>query len=157
MGCGYVGLVTGACLAEAGHEVVCTDIDGERIAKLNAGGVPIYEHHLGQILASALKAGRISYTPDAGEALRAGDAIFICVGTPPKDSGEADLSAIDNAARPIAAEAKTPKLPVEKSTVPARTALQPSRARSAHSKISSVNHRVASNPAVLRQRTALAH
>ena len=71
IGCGYVGLVTGACLAEAGHEVVCTDIDRERIAKLNAGGVPIYEHHLDQILASAHKAGRISYTADAGEAIRA--------------------------------------------------------------------------------------
>ena len=68
IGCGYVGLVTGACLAEAGHEVICTDVDRERIAKLNAGGVPIYEHHLDQILASAHKAGRISYTADAGEA-----------------------------------------------------------------------------------------
>ncbi len=85
IGCGYVGLVTGACLAEAGHEVVCTDIDRERIAKLNGGGVPIYEQHLDQILMSARKAGRISYTADAGEAIRAGDAIFICVGTPPKD------------------------------------------------------------------------
>src|SRR5260370_3842246 len=96
IGCGYVGLVTGACLAEAGHDVVCTDIDSERIAKLNAGGVPIYEHHLGQILASAHKAGKISYTADAGEAIRSGDAIFICVGTPPKDSCEAHLSAVDN-------------------------------------------------------------
>src|SRR6202008_4976741 len=61
IGCGYVGLVTGVCLAEAGHEVVCTDIDSERIAKLNAGGVPIYEEHLERILASARKAGRVSY------------------------------------------------------------------------------------------------
>ncbi|PYU59096.1 MAG: UDP-glucose 6-dehydrogenase, partial [Acidobacteria bacterium] len=138
IGCGYVGLVTGACLAEAGHEVVCTDIDRERIAKLNAGGVPIYEHHLEQILASARKAGKISYTADAGEAIRAGDTIFICVGTPPKDSGEADLSAIDHVARQIAAEAKSPKLIVEKSTVPARTGLELSRALSAYSKNSNV-------------------
>jgi UDPglucose 6-dehydrogenase len=155
IGCGYVGLVTGACLAEAGHEVVCTDIDRERIAKLNAGGVPIYEHHLAQILASARKAGRISYTADAGEAIRAGDAIFICVGTPPKDSGEADLSAIDNVARQIAAEAKTPKLVVEKSTVPARTGFELSRALSAYSKNSSVKFRVASNPEFLREGTAV--
>ena len=156
IGCGYVGLVTGACLAEAGHEVVCTDIDRERIAKLNAGGVPIYEHHLDQILASARKAGKISYTADAGEAIRAGDAIFICVGTPPKDSGEADLSAIDHVARQIAAEAKSPKLVVEKSTVPARTGLELSRALSAYSKNSNVKFRVASNPEFLQEGTAVA-
>ena len=155
IGCGYVGLVTGACLAEAGHDVVCTDIDRERIAKLNAGAVPIYEHHLEQILASARTAGRISYTADAADAIRAGDAIFICVGTPPKDSGEADLSAIDNVARQIAAEAKTSKLVVEKSTVPARTGLELSRALSAYSKNSNVKHRVASNPEFLREGTAV--
>ena len=156
IGCGYVGLVTGACLAEAGHDVVCTDIDRERIAKLNAGGVPIYEHHLEQILASARKAGKLSYTADAGEAIRAGEAIFICVGTPPKDSGEADLSAIDHVARQIAAEAKSPKLIVEKSTVPARTGLELSRALSAYSKNSNVKFRVASNPEFLQEGTAVA-
>src|SRR2546427_740184 len=156
IGWGYVGLVTGACLAEAGHDVVCTDIDRERIAKLNAGGVPIYEHHLDRILASAHKAGRISYRADAGDAIRAGDAIFICVGPPPKDSGEADLSAIDNVARQIAAEAKTSKLIVEKSTVPARTGLELSRALSAYSKNSNVKFRVASNPEFLREGTAVA-
>jgi len=150
-----VGLVTGACFAEAGHNVVCTDIDSERIAKLNAGGVPIYEHHLDKILASAHKAGKISYTSDAGEAIQAGEAIFICVGTPPKDSGEADLSAIDHVARQIAAEAKTPKLVVEKSTVPARTGLELSRALSAYSKNTNVRHRVASNPEFLREGTAV--
>jgi UDPglucose 6-dehydrogenase len=155
IGCGYVGLVTGACLAEAGHEVVCTDIDADRIAKLNAGGVPIYEEHLEQILASTRKAGRISYTADAGEAIRAGQAIFICVGTPPKESGEADLSAIDHVARQIAAEARTPKLVVEKSTVPARTGLELSRALSAYSKNSNVTFRVASNPEFLREGTAV--
>ena len=156
IGCGYVGLVTGACLAEAGHEVICTDVDRERIAKLNAGGVPIYEHHLDQILASARKAGKISYTADAGEAIRAADAIFICVGTPPKDSGEADLSAIDNVARQIAAEAKSSKLVIEKSTVPARTGLELSRALSAYSKNSKVRFRVVSNPEFLREGTAVA-
>jgi UDPglucose 6-dehydrogenase len=135
--------------------VVCTDIDRERIAKLNAGGVPIYEEHLDQILMSARKAGRISYTADAGEAIRAGDAIFICVGTPPKDSGEADLSAIDHVARQIATEARTPKLVVEKSTVPARTGLELSRALSAYSRNSNLKFRVASNPEFLREGTAV--
>jgi len=155
IGCGYVGLVTGACFAEAGHEVVCTDIDSERIAKLNAGGVPIYEEHLDRILGSARKAGRISYTADAGEAIRAGDAIFICVGTPPKDSGEADLSAIDHVARQIATEARTSKLVVEKSTVPARTGLELKRALAAYSGKGSPKFRVASNPEFLREGTAV--
>ena len=155
IGCGYVGLVTGACLAEAGHEVVCTDIDGDRIAMLKAGGVPIYEEYLEGILASARKAGRISYTADAGEAIRAAEAIFICVGTPPKESGEADLSAIDHVARQIAAEARTPKLIVEKSTVPARTGLELSRALSTYSRNSNVRFRVASNPEFLREGTAV--
>ena len=155
IGCGYVGLVTGACLAEAGHEVVCTDIDSDRIAKLNTGGVPIYEEHLGTILASARKAGRISYTANAGEAIRAADAIFICVGTPPKESGEADLSAIDQVARQIAAEARSPKLVIEKSTVPARTGWQLSRALAAYSRNSEFKFRVASNPEFLREGTAV--
>lgn len=155
IGCGYVGLVTGACLAEAGHEVVCTDIDSDRIARLNAGGVPIYEEHLDRILASARKAGRISYTANAAEAIRAGDAIFICVGTPPKESGEADLSAIDHVARQIASEARSPKLVIEKSTVPARTGLELSRALAAYSRNSNVKFRVASNPEFLREGTAV--
>src|SRR5258707_6117017 len=70
VGCGYVGLVTGACLAEAGHDVICTDIDKARIAQLQAGVVPIYEEYLEEILASTRASGKISYTPDAGEAFR---------------------------------------------------------------------------------------
>jgi UDPglucose 6-dehydrogenase len=155
IGCGYVGLVTGACFAEAGHDVVCTDIDKERIAQLQAGGVPIYERHLKEILCSARKAGKISYTADAGEAIRSGDAIFICVGTPPKESGEADLSAIDHVARQIAAEARSPKLVIEKSTVPARTGLELRRALTAYSRKSSVGFRVVSNPEFLREGTAV--
>ena len=155
IGCGYVGLVTGACLAAAGHEVTCTDIDAERIKRLQAGEVPIYEHHLEEILTSARKAGRISYTPDAGEAIRAGDTIFICVGTPPKENGEADLSAIDQVARQIAEQAQSPKLVVEKSTVPARTGLELQRALAAYGRGGKSNFRVASNPEFLREGTAV--
>jgi UDPglucose 6-dehydrogenase len=155
IGCGYVGLVTGACLAEAGHEVVCTDINSARIAQLNAGEVPIYEEHLGEILESAHKAKKISYTANIGDAIRASDAIFICVGTPPKESGEADLSAIDSVARQIAAEAQSSKLVVEKSTVPARTGLELSRALAAYTKDSKLKFRVASNPEFLREGTAV--
>jgi UDPglucose 6-dehydrogenase len=155
IGCGYVGLVTGACLAEAGHEVVCTDIDRERIAKLNAGGVPIYERHLDEILKSARKAGRISYTVDTAAAIQAGDVIFICVGTPPRENGEADLSAIDHVARQIAEVARSPKLVIEKSTVPARTGIQLGRALAAYSRETNARFRVASNPEFLREGTAV--
>jgi len=147
--------VTGACLAKAGHEVICTDIDEERIAQLQAGGVPIYEHYLDKILESARSAGKISYTSNAGEAIRSGDAIFICVGTPPKENGDADLSAIDHVARQIATEARTPKLVIEKSTVPARTGLELRRALTAYSRNSGLAFRVVSNPEFLREGTAV--
>jgi UDPglucose 6-dehydrogenase len=147
--------VTGACLAEAGHDVVCTDIDKQRIDHLRAGGVPIYEQHLEKILASARNAGKISYTADAGEAIRSGDAIFICVGTPPKENGDADLSAIDHVARQIAAESRSAKLVIEKSTVPARTGLELRRALTAYSHNSGFNFRVVSNPEFLREGTAV--
>jgi UDPglucose 6-dehydrogenase len=155
IGCGYVGLVTGACLAEAGHEVMCTDIDAKRIAQLNAGGVPIYEEHLDTVLAKARKAKRLSFTSDAGEAIRFGEAIFICVGTPPKENGEADLSAIDHVARQVATEAKTPKLVVEKSTVPATTGVALGRALTAYSRGGELKFQVASNPEFLREGTAV--
>jgi UDPglucose 6-dehydrogenase len=154
IGCGYVGLVTGACLAEAGHDVICTDIDAGRIAQLKEGQVPIYEQHLDKILVSAGKSGKISYTADAAEAIRFGDAIFICVGTPPRPDGSADLSAIDHVAQQIAAEARSPKLVVEKSTVPARTGIELQRALSAYSR-GNGGFRVASNPEFLREGTAV--
>jgi UDPglucose 6-dehydrogenase len=155
IGCGYVGLVTGACLAAAGHEVHCTDIDEKRINLLNAGKVPIYEEHLDAVLKHAAAEKKIFYTADAGEAIRAGDVIFICVGTPPKESGEADLSAIDHVAREIATQARGPKLVVEKSTVPALTGVQLQKALSAYSQNGSIKFEVASNPEFLREGTAV--
>jgi UDPglucose 6-dehydrogenase len=155
IGCGYVGLVTGACLAAAGHEVICTDIDEKRIDQLKAGKVPIYEEHLDEVLQRAVADKKISYTSNAGEAIRAGDVIFICVGTPPKESGEADLSAIDHVARQIATEARSPKLVVEKSTVPALTGVQLQKALAAYSPGSGPKFQVASNPEFLREGTAV--
>jgi UDPglucose 6-dehydrogenase len=155
IGCGYVGLVTGACLAAAGHEVICTDVDEKRIAQLRAGKVPIYEEHLEEVLNRAVAEKKISYTADAGEAIRAGEVIFICVGTPPKPNGEADLSAIDHVARQIATEARTSKLVVEKSTVPALTGVQLQKAMSAYSRGGELKFEVASNPEFLREGTAV--
>jgi len=155
IGCGYVGLVTGTCLAEVGHQVVCTDNDRERISSLKAGVVPIYEPHLDALLASNMRENRLSFTDDAAEAVRSGDAIFICVGTPPKENGEADLSAIDNVARLIATEAHSSKLVIEKSTVPAQTGQQLKRALSVYRRHPAVEFRVASNPEFLREGTAV--
>jgi UDPglucose 6-dehydrogenase len=155
IGCGYVGLVTGTCLAEAGHQVVCTDNDPERIATLKAGVVPIYEPHLDAMLMENYRSGRLSFTSDAGEAVRAGEAIFICVGTPPLENGEADLSAIDNVARLIATEACESKLVVEKSTVPAQTGLQLKRVLEVYRRNGGAEFRVASNPEFLREGTAV--
>ena len=156
IGCGYVGLVTGACLAEAGHHVFCTDIDSDRIAKLNAGHRSDLRTTIWmQFWIPRDQTGRISYTTDAGEAIRFGDAIFICVGTPPKENGEADLSAIDHVARQIAEEARSSKLVIEKSTVPARTGLELQRALPPIRAVAAIKFRVASNPEFLREGTAV--
>ena len=155
IGCGYVGLVTGACLAAAGHEVHCTDIDEKRIDMLKAGKIPIYEEHLDEVLKRAVAEKRIFYTADSAEAIRAGEVIFICVGTPPKESGEADLSAIDHVAREIAAHANSPKIVVEKSTVPALTGVQLQKALGAYSRANDTKFEVASNPEFLREGTAV--
>jgi UDPglucose 6-dehydrogenase len=156
IGCGYVGLVTGSCLAEAEHEVIATDNDPVRIEALDAGRLPIYEPGLDRVMESACAAGRLRFTSDGAEAVRAADAIFICVGTPPLDSGEADLSAIDNVARQIAAASQSPKLVIEKSTVPAQTGEQLRHALQVYGRGNGAAFRVASNPEFLREGTAVA-
>ena len=123
LGCGYVGLVTGACLAEIDHEVTCTDNDLSKIQTLQHGTSPIYEPRLDEIVARNTQNGRLKFTGDMGEAVRFGDAVFICVGTPPLEDGDANLSAIDNCARLIAAESRRTKLVIEKSTVPMQTGM----------------------------------
>ena len=155
IGTGYVGLVTGACLAEIGHEVVCTDNDADKIKTLESGGIPIYEPGLENVIPKARKQGRLSFESNPAKAVGAGDAIFICVGTPPLPNGDADLSAIDHVARMIATEAKSPKLVVEKSTVPARTGQELKRALSVYARKANVTFHVASNPEFLREGTAV--
>ena len=156
VGCGYVGLVTGSCLGEAGHEVVATDNDSARIKMLNSGRLPIYEPGLDRVMESATAAGRLQFTSDCAQAVRAADAIFICVGTPPLESGEADLSAIDNVARQIASASRSPKLVIEKSTVPAQTGEQLRHALQVYGRTNGATFRVASNPEFLREGTAVA-
>jgi UDPglucose 6-dehydrogenase len=154
IGCGYVGLVTGACLAEIGHEVVCTDNDEAKIATLQGGRLPIYEAHLDEIVAQARNQKRLSFTSNVPDAIRSGDAIFICVGTPPLESGEADLSAIDRVAKWIASESRSPKLVIEKSTVPVQTGQQLKRALAVYAR-GGATFQVASNPEFLREGTAV--
>ncbi|MBI3405026.1 MAG: UDP-glucose/GDP-mannose dehydrogenase family protein [Acidobacteria bacterium] len=112
IGSGYVGLVTGACLAEIGHNVVCCDNDESKIRTLNEGKLPIYELHLDDVVARNHKDGRIQFTSDVAGAVRQSKVVFICVGTPPLDNGDADLSAIDRVARLIAEVSEGPKLVV---------------------------------------------
>ena len=155
IGCGYVGLVTGACFAEIGHQVSCTDNDDSKIVTLRAGKLPIYEPHLDTLVQRNIREGRLHFTSDAGQAVRSSEAVFICVGTPPLDNGDADLSAIDNVARMIATEGGGPKLVVEKSTVPAQTGQELKRALDVYSRKSGANFTVASNPEFLREGTAV--
>jgi UDPglucose 6-dehydrogenase len=155
IGSGYVGLVTGGCLAGIGHEVVCTDNDASKIKILEDGGLPIYEPGLEKVIAKARAENRISFSANLADAATRGDAIFICVGTPPLPNGDADLSAIDHVARMIATEARSPKIVVEKSTVPARTGQELKRALGVYGRKSNVTFSVASNPEFLREGTAV--
>jgi len=120
-GCGYVGLVTAACLAELGHTVVAIDDDAGKLAALAAGRVPFFEPHLNALVARNLARGRLRFTPDPAAVCEHGELLFICVGTPPRETGDVDLSAIDRVAETIARYSRGPKLVVEKSTVPVQT------------------------------------
>lgn len=154
IGAGYVGLVTGACLAELGHHVLCTDNDKSKIDTLEAGKLPIFEPGLDSVVERNRQEGRLSFSADPRAAAE-GDAIFICVGTPPLPTGDADLSAIDHVAQMIAIEAKSDKLVVEKSTVPAQTGQQLQRVLGIYGRRGGVRFRVASNPEFLREGTAI--
>lgn len=155
IGTGYVGLVTGACLAEIGHQVICTDNDESKIRTLNEGKLPIYELHLDDVVARNHKEGRLSFTADVAGAIQAGDAVFICVGTPPLENGDADLSAIDHVARLIADVSTSSKLIVEKSTVPVQTGQQLKKQLEVYGRKPGVKFQVASNPEFLREGTAV--
>ena len=99
IGTGYVGLVAGACLAETGNDIVCADIDSDKIALLDGGHIPIYEPGLESLVERNLRSGRLRFTTDIPEAVRASAIIFIAVGTPPGEDGSADLQHVLQAAR----------------------------------------------------------
>ncbi|MGL6070168.1 UDP-glucose dehydrogenase family protein [Craterilacuibacter sp.] len=122
IGSGYVGLVTGTCLAEVGNHVLCLDVDLKKIELLQQGGIPIYEPGLEEIVRRNVAAGRLSFTTDVAESVAFGDIQFIAVGTPPDEDGSADLQYVLAAARNIAQHMITYKVVVDKSTVPVGTA-----------------------------------
>ena len=124
IGTGYVGLVTGTCLADIGNSVCCLDIDPAEIATLNSGGVPIHEPGLRELIQSNVEAGRLRFTTDVAEAVAFGDIQFIAVGTPPDEDGSADLQYVLAAARNIGRFISDFKVVVDKSTVPVGTADQ---------------------------------
>src|SRR6056297_472788 len=120
-GTGYVGLVTGACLADVGHNVLCMDVDQGKIEKLKNGQIPIYEPGLDDIVKHTVEAGRLSFTTDTEEAVRHGTLQFIAVGTPPDEDGSADLQYVTAVARSIGEYMEDYKVVVDKSTVPVET------------------------------------
>ena len=121
-GTGYVGLVTGTCLAEVGHDVVCVDVDVAKVEGLNRGIVPIYEPGLTAMVQANHAAGRLRFTTDAAAGIAHGDVLFIAVGTPPDEDGSADLQYVLAVARTIGRHIARPAVVVDKSTVPVGTA-----------------------------------
>ncbi|WP_226783026.1 UDP-glucose dehydrogenase family protein [Oceaniglobus trochenteri] len=154
IGTGYVGLVSGVCFSDFGHEVVCVDKDPRKVEMLNAGEVPIYEPGLDVLMAKNVEAGRLSFTLDLAEAMEGAEAVFIAVGTPTRrGDGHADLTYVMTAAREIAQIAKDYVVIVTKSTVPVGTNR---RVRDVVAETNpGLDFDVASNPEFLREGAAI--
>jgi UDPglucose 6-dehydrogenase len=158
IGSGYVGLVTGACLAELGNQVFCLDLDPKKIEILNQGGVPIYEPGLSEMIARNREAGRIVFSTDVQASVEHGEIQFIAVGTPPDEDGSADLQYVLAAARNIAKYMTSFKVIIDKSTVPVGTAQAVSQVVNAElhaRKLSEVAFSVVSNPEFLKEGAAV--
>ena len=150
IGTGYVGLVTGACFAEVGHHVICADNNAGKIAMLHAGGIPIYEPGLEELVRRNVAAGRLRFTQSTAEAVDGSEVIFIAVPTPPQPDGSVDLSFIEAVAREIAASLTGYRIIVDKSTVPVKTAEKVSETIRRYAK-TKVDFDVVSNPEFLRE------
>jgi UDPglucose 6-dehydrogenase len=150
IGTGYVGLVTGACFAEVGHEVTCVDNDAGKVAILREGGIPIYEPGLKELVQRNVAAGRLSFTTSTAEGVEKSDVIFIAVPTPPQVDGAVDLSFIEKVARDIAGAMTSYKIVVDKSTVPVKTGDKVAETIKRYCK-ARVEFDVVSNPEFLRE------
>ena len=153
IGTGYVGLVSAACFAEIGHEVIAVDSDIAKVEMLLSGTVPIHEKHLPELI-DRHRGNRLMFSSDTGEACRQADVIFICVGTPPSYTGEADLSYVEGVARELALSLNSHKVIVEKSTVPVGTCEAVFRTMLVYG-ASATHFSIASNPEFLREGTAV--
>ncbi len=156
-GTGYVGLVTGACLAEVGHEVLCVDVDAAKVAGLNAGQVPIYEPGLEAIVRANHQVGRLAFGTDAAAAVAHAEVLFIAVGTPPGEDGSADLRHVLAVAQSIGENLQRPALIVNKSTVPVGTAdrVRATVAAALGARGMAVDFEVLSNPEFLKEGDAV--
>jgi UDPglucose 6-dehydrogenase len=150
IGTGYVGLVTGTCFAEVGHRVICVDNDAAKVQTLQAGGIPIYEPDLEELVRKNTAAGRLSFSTSTAEGVESSDVIFIAVPTPPQEDGSVDLSFIEKVARDIAAAMTSYKIVVDKSTVPVKTGEKVSETIKRYCK-AKVEFDVVSNPEFLRE------
>jgi len=157
IGSGYVGLVAGACFADLGNEVVCLDIDSEKIEKLKRSIIPIYEPGLGDVVKRNVRERRLGFTTDRQKAIEHGDIIFIAVGTPSKEDGSVDLQYIESAAKDIGNYMQDYKVIVDKSTVPVGTAhkLMELIRHSQSAKNKKISFDLASNPEFLREGEAI--
>jgi len=157
IGAGYVGLVSGACLAEMGNHVVCLDVDPRKIDMLNSGGIPIHEPGLDKVVQRNAAAGRLQFTTDIGQAVAHGTLQFIAVGTPPDEDGSADLQYVLAAARNIGRLMTDYKLVIDKSTVPVGTADKVKAAIQAEldARDIKLEFSVASNPEFLKEGAAV--
>lgn len=154
VGCGYVGLVTGACLAEIGHRVTCVDNDPQKVSALLDGKIPIYEPGLDKLVLKNVKAKRLNFANSIAEGMKKAEVVFIAVGTPPLPDGSADLTFIESVAREIAASLKNYTVIAEKSTVPVETGEQVERTIHRHNR-KKIPFDVVSNPEFLREGTAV--
>lgn len=154
IGGGYVGLTTAACMAKLGYQVSCADNDASKIAALKRGEIPIYEPGLPELMKEAKKKNAITYTDSIKETVQKCEVIFICVGTPPRVDGSADLSAIETVAREIARNLSHYTLIVEKSTVPVATGERVAKIIETDN-VNNMPFDVASNPEFLREGTAI--
>ena len=164
IGTGYVGLVSGACLADFGNTVTCVDVDEKKIKSLQAGQIPIFEPGLSDVVARNVAAERLSFTTDASQAIQEAEVVFIAVGTPPSDDGSADLRYVEEAARAIGRTINSYRVVVDKSTVPIGTGRLVKKwiaeeldARALQSPARSLSHEfdVVSNPEFLREGSAV--
>ncbi len=148
VGTGYVGLVTGTCLADTGNDVICVDIDEEKVAMMKAGKVPIYEPQLETIFDRNVRQGRLSFTTKLSEGLANSDIVFLALPTPPGADGSADLSAVLHVAEEIGKQIEDYKVIIDKSTVPVGTA---EKVREVIARNAKVEFDVVSNPEFLRE------